>query len=232
MYFIKDNKNKIVFGWSAKCGCSHVKMIFQYLIKNTINFKIRHKNTYNKLGSIDDSYTIILFIRNPFIRLVSGFNEKYKKGGQLRHLWRTNKVLNFKNFVDKVVNKSEFIDKHHFTPQLSEAWSDKIYSHKNLIIYDIKNIDYKFLENLYKKKIPKIILDYRGEYRTSVMKNKEIILKVKDNIKVYNLASNKIKNGARYEYKLYYTEDIKNKVLSFYKKDFEFFKKHGFNYTV
>ena len=95
MYFIRDEINKIVFGWSAKCGCSHIKMIHQYLTKNTINFDKRHIGTYNNLGFIDDSYTIIIIIRNPFIRLISGFVEKYRIDGPYRNKWRTKKVLNF-----------------------------------------------------------------------------------------------------------------------------------------
>ena len=95
MFFLKDDKNKVVFGWSAKCGCSHIKMIYKYLSKNNINFHTRHRRTMFRLGFIDDNYTIILFIRNPFIRLVSAYLEKYRINGQLRHLWKT-KVLNFK----------------------------------------------------------------------------------------------------------------------------------------
>ena len=33
MYFIRDEIKKVVFGWSAKCGCSHIKMIYKYLTK-------------------------------------------------------------------------------------------------------------------------------------------------------------------------------------------------------
>jgi hypothetical protein len=229
MYFLRDDKKKIVFGWSAKCGCSHVKMIYKYLAQNVVNFKGRHIGTYNKLGFIDDSYSVILIIRNPFERLVSGYLEKYRIDGQYRKKWKKNIVLNFKNFVDELVNKSEVIDRHHFTPQLSEHWNDKIYSHKNLKIYDIKNIDYSFLEKLYNKKIPADILDYRGCFRAQ-MKNKTEILQ--GNVKAYEIELDKHKVGSRYSYDKYYNTDIKKKVLLFYKKDFDFFTKHGFNYLI
>ena len=77
MYFIRDEPKKVIFGWSAKCGCSHIKMIHKYLTLNIIDFDKRHIGTYNELGFIDDSYTIIIIIRNPFLRLISGFLEKY-----------------------------------------------------------------------------------------------------------------------------------------------------------
>lgn len=230
MHFLRDETKKVIFGWSAKCGCSHIKMIYKYLTKNIIDFDKTHIGTYNELGFIDDSYTIIIIIRNPFLRLISGFLEKYRINGQFRDNWKTKKVLNFENFVDEIVNNSKFIDKHHFTPQLSEKWDDKIYSHKKLIIYDLANIDYSFLEKLYNKKIPKNILDYRGYFRTTEMKNKKVMLE--ENIRAYNIELDKHEIGLHYSYDLYYNKDIKRKVFFFYKKDFDFFTKHGFNYSI
>jgi hypothetical protein len=205
-------------------------MIYKYLTKNIVNFDNRHAETYNKLGFFDHTYTIIIIIRNPFIRLISGFHEKYRKDGQFEKLWKSKKVLNFKNFVDELVSNSHCIENHHFTPQLSEEWNDKIYNHKNLKIYDLENIDYDYLEQVYNKKIPKNILQYRGHFRSSIMKNKKIIKQ--DNIKVYDFEIDKFEVGAQYSCDLYYNEDIEKKVLLFYKKDFDFFTKQGFNYSI
>ena len=36
MYFLVDNKKKIIFGWSAKCGCSHIKYIYYFLQNDNI----------------------------------------------------------------------------------------------------------------------------------------------------------------------------------------------------
>ncbi len=30
MYFIIDSKCKVIFGWSAKAGCTHIKKYFFY----------------------------------------------------------------------------------------------------------------------------------------------------------------------------------------------------------
>ena len=37
MRFLVDNIRKIIFGWSAKCGCSHIKYIFWFLQNNNID---------------------------------------------------------------------------------------------------------------------------------------------------------------------------------------------------
>ena len=40
MHFVVDHDNKIIFGWSAKCGCSHVKYIYWFLKTGTKYEKI------------------------------------------------------------------------------------------------------------------------------------------------------------------------------------------------
>ena len=62
------------------------------------------------------------------------------------------------------------------------------------------------------------------------MKNKKIIKQ--DNIKVYDFEIDKFEIGSQYPCDLYYNEDIEKKVLLFYKKDFDFFTKQGFNYSI
>ena len=62
------------------------------------------------------------------------------------------------------------------------------------------------------------------------MKNKKKLLE--NNIKAYEIPIEEHECGACYKYEQYYNEDIKKKVLLFYKKDFDFFTKHGFNYSI
>ena len=40
MLFITDEINKVIFGWSAKSGCSHIKKIFWYLKTGNENHQI------------------------------------------------------------------------------------------------------------------------------------------------------------------------------------------------
>ena len=37
MYFLIDNKNLIIFGWSAKCACTHIKSIYYFLQNDKIS---------------------------------------------------------------------------------------------------------------------------------------------------------------------------------------------------
>ena len=95
-----DETLKIVFGWSAKSGCSHIKKIFWYLKTNNENFKIHTKREDNGLPDDIENYTVILIIRNPYERVISGFLDKYRPKGVFRKLWK-NKELSFSNFIDE-----------------------------------------------------------------------------------------------------------------------------------
>lgn len=227
MFFIKDTVNKIMIGWSAKCGCSHIKKIYYYLTTDNIDSHIHTTKDYNRMGIIDDEYKILIFIRNPYERLVSGFLDKYKKDGSFINTWDSNVPLTFSNFVDELIkNDYKQINRHHFTPQLSESWHNKIINHKNLKVYDINNIDYNYIEKLYNKKIPKELLNFRGDH----VNKKEIFDYGQDN-KIYDLLQNDYENKRPLS-KNFYNDDIKKKVFEFYKNDFEYFKSIEFDYDI
>jgi len=225
MYFLIDEKNKIIFGWSAKCGCSVIKKIFWFLINGNENNKIHTVKDYNHLPNDITNYTIILIIRNPYERLISGFLDKYRKEGQFIKLWKHN-IITFSMFVNELIsNNWIMVDKHHFTQQTTECFDkNKIIKSKCLKIYDIKNIDYKYIETLYNKKIPESILNTkegheRQKYNDTFDKN------------IYDLDMN-IYYNYNVPIKYFYNKEIKNKVYEFYKNDFLFFKEYGFNYDI
>ena len=173
MYFLIDHKLKIIFGWSAKCGCSHVKKLFWYLKTNDENHKIHTNKDISNLPIDINNYITIIISRNPYERIISGFLEKYNENGNLRKkLWKHNEIT-FSKFVSELLkNDWKMIDKHHFTPQTTEFFNDnKILKSKQLKIYDIKNIDYNFIENLYNKKIPENVLNFRGEHVRKIITN-------------------------------------------------------------
>ena len=173
MHFLVDEKRKIIFGWSAKCGCSHVKRIFYYLQGDGINCKIHTKRDYNVPIPIDiENYTTLLFIRNPYKRIVSGFLGKYKKGGRFRHTWKNTK-LSFSEFVSKLKD-TIMVDKnlvHHFTPQTTERFDKKILLSKNIKFYEIENIDYKYIETLFNEKIPLSVINKKQGHERREKKN-------------------------------------------------------------
>jgi len=224
MFFIINEQKKVIFGWSAKCGCSHVKKIIHFFGNGLIDNEIHNgKTDIHLLPTNIENYEIILFIRNPYKRLISGFIDKYNQNVQYNYLWNIELKLNFYNFVDKLIEESNVIDIHHFTPQTSEHFNNDIINHKNLIIYDIEKINYKYLENKFNTKIPKELIDFRGGHENKATK---II-----NTPVYDLLIEEY-----YDYKpltqCYFNNDILNKVNEYYKNDFIFFKEKGFLYTI
>ena len=228
MYFLKDNKHKIIFGWSAICACSHIKKIFYFLQNDRLDNEIHKKEEYEKDNFTFDKYDyIILFIRNPYERLVNGYLDKYNnpERGFARGQWRPDKKLTFKNFVHELTrNDFQTLNTHHFTPQLSENWTDKIKNHKNISIFDINNIPYDFIEYFFDgKKIPEIL-------KVKANENKNTFVKEID-FNAYEADYEQLKD-IKPSYELFYNEEIKRDVTIFYAKDLTFFRDRGFNYTI
>ena len=221
MFFLIDHEKKIIFGWSAKCGCSHIKNIFWFLKNNNIPHDI-HDSSYNKL-EIDDieNYTTIIIIRNPYKRIIN----KYKLNGSFRPCW-TLPTLSFSLFVDELVkNKWNMVNKHHFTPQTTEEFDNKIFLSKNIKFYDIENIDYEYIENLYNKKIPEWVINKKEGHERSNNINSDIVYEKN----LFELHIDEFVD-CRFDIKYLYNEEIKEKIFNFYKKDFMLFKENGFDY--
>ena len=224
MYFLVDNNRKILFGWSAKCGCSHIKRIFYFLQNNKEDNIIHSRKDYHKLPDDVEKYTTIIISRNPYERIISGFLDKYKLGGGFRRLWKHN-TITFSKFVEETVKGDwKMVEKHHFTPQTTENFKKSIMLSKCIKCYDIKKIDYKYIEELYNIKLPETILTKREgherkDYSESITHD-VFDLEMTD---YYDFNVN---------LKYFYNEDLKNKVYNFYKNDFVFFNEMGLDYTV
>jgi len=228
MYYIIDNKQKVIFGWSAKCGCTHIKRICYYLQNNVDNIPIHINITVNRIPLPYDieNYITILIIRNPYERLVSGFLDKYSLGGEFRSLWK-DKKLTFNNFINELIKiEWKMIEHHHFTLQTSEFFDKELLLKSKLLhIYDLKNINYKYIEYLYNKKIPEHLLNFKGPHariQTKVLSDNE-----RKNIQEHEID---FYHDYNIPFTLFYNDDIKNKVYKFYLNDFLFFKEFGFNY--
>lgn len=310
MYFLINHKKKIIFGWSAKSGCSNLKRYFyclgssakhfeqpvkviihqiknpyekavfnfmwrflgilgigaraflytdkhtikqefarshllillarnlvvkvitilfyntSMLMKNSISnvndFKGIHRGSGNYLDFDHTSYTKILFIRDPYKRVVSGFLNKYVQ----KHYPLEIRNLTFEKFVNELdKNNLKNIDKHHFTPQLSEAYQPSIAFDK---IYDIENVDYDFIEKLFGKNLDTMLYCRRADIH-GIRKPRNIDF----NEKSHNFSTKQLcAMDPPPPYTCFYSKDIKEKVYKFYKKDFLFFEKHGFHYDV
>jgi hypothetical protein len=220
MYFLIDEKNKIIFGWSAKCGCSHIKTIFNFL--NDMDKNNPHANTYSPLPRNIEKYSTILISRNPYKRIISGFLDKYKRNGTLRHLWKY-PTISFSQFVNEVIkNNYAMIEFHHFSPQTSEEFTVNVLNSKSIQCFDIHHINYNYIETLYNKKIPDSILHKKFGHEKKIGPT---------HIKrhVYDLPMDSYIDF-NVDTKYFYNDDLKEKVYQFYKQDFLFFEKVGINY--
>ena len=227
MKFLIDYNKKIIVGWSAKCGCSHVKNIFWFLQNNLENNLIHTDLDSNNLPDDIENYTTIVISRNPYKRIVSGFLDKYMKNSEYKILWKHNNIT-FSMFVNELIkNNWEMVNKHHFTQQTSEKFSLKILQSKNIKFYDIENIDYNYIEDLYNIKIPdKVMNKKEGHERINRIKKDKIF-----NNYVYDLEMDEY-HDSNVDIKFFYNEELKNKIYKFYEYDFNFFEEVGINYKI
>lgn len=226
MFFLVDDKKKIIIGWSPKCGCSRIKRIFWFLQNNNVYNVIHTRNDHYNLPNNIEDYETLIFTRNPYKRIISGYLDKYNKNAQFIHLWKHEKNT-FSIFVDELIKHDwKMIEKGHFEKQTGFCFDKyKITRSKSLKIYDIENNDYSYLEKLYEKKIPEKLLIFNlfGHERKNFDKNFEEPVYDLD-IDIY------------YQYNVnttfFYNEEIKNKVYNFYIDDFTFFKDNGIDYEI
>jgi hypothetical protein len=223
MRFIVNENKKIIFGWSPKCGCTHVKNMVHFLDEMHLSaIHIYEFDTYELPKNLDD-YIIIMIIRSPYKRIISGMLDKYKKKGNFRSMWNTNDPLTFKNFVNKTFeNNYEIIDLEHFSPQTSGWFIENLKFHKKTIIYDIEHIDYDYIGSLYQKIITQEVIQLRGNH---INKNTELLTEYVFDTQIDEYSNYKIP----IEY--FYNDDLKEKILQIYKDDFEFFESKGFYYS-
>jgi hypothetical protein len=225
MFFSVDTNNKIIIGWSAKCGCSHIKNIYWFLQTNDVKNTIHTSKDVNKLPNDIENYVTLIICRNPYIRIVSGFLDKYKPNGQYRHLYE-NSFISFSQFVDEVIKENwKVVDKHHFTPQTTEHFDKKILLSKTIKLYDISKIDYEYIEELYNKKIPECVINKKeGHERKLNIKEDTSYDKYVYDLNIDEYIKYKV------DIKYFYNEEIKEKVFTFYIEDFNFFNENGIDY--
>ena len=222
MRFLVDEINKIIFGWNAKAGCSHIKNLFYYLT-DTQPFTNIHRQVADK--SLPDDYikyTIIIITRNPYERIVSGFIEKYVSGKIRLPKQFSQDTITFNQFTKDILDNSfKNIDYLHFTKQLSDKWNDNLI-HLMVKYYDINYIDYEYISSLYHgKPIPDEVKKYRGDsytvYKESYEKNVS-----NESCSVYK--------GKKVPTQFFYNDEIKKRVYKIYQKDFIYLESIGIKY--
>jgi hypothetical protein len=223
MRFIVNEDKKIIFGWSPKCGCTHIKNMVYFLENKTLKKIHLGLHDTNELPSNLEDYIIIIIIRNPYKRIISGILDKYKNTGELRHLWNIDTPLTFTNFIDKLLESNyDVVEHEHFSPQTSGWFIDEIKTHTKTLIYDIENIDYDYIGSLYLKTISEEVIKFRGEHINKAVEplNESIFDRNIDEYSQYKIPL-----------EFFYNEDLKSKILQIYKDDFDFFELKGFFYS-
>jgi len=224
MYFLVDSVNKIVFGWSAKCGCSHIKRIGYYLMRGSETEQIHTERDFQPLPENIQEYNTILIIRNPYKRIVSGVLDKYSTRGEYRHMWE-DKQMTFRLFVNALKNENwKMIDRHHFAPQTTERFDEiAITKSKTLKLYDIENIDYSYIESVYSKSIPTSLIQRKFGHERGKF-DSDFDGAVYD-VEIENYECKNVQT------RQFFNDEIKTIVDEIYRGDLLFFKKHGFDYN-
>lgn len=248
MYFWTDHTRRIVFGWSMKCGCTHVKYLFHYLVSNGQDTDKQSVHTAKNIGrggsasalieclpSRIENYTVFLFVRNPFKRLVSGFLDKYRPsehGNSFADARWKHPTLTFSLFVNELEKREwKMVEQGHFEEQTASHFKPEIFRAKELHCYDIEHIDYSQIETAFGTTIPAEVRNYRGDH------TRDISVKSPASASTSISASTIVADwelSTYFKQKVpvasFYTPDLKRRVREFYNADFYFAKLLGIDY--
>jgi hypothetical protein len=142
-----------------------MKNLFLYLTEGLINQEDRIHHIRNP--EVLDGFTILLFIRNPYERILSRFLDKYRTGSDLYMRWDHERhPLTFRNLVHALLEERIMYagHNHHFATQLSEDWEDRLRLHRDLYILNLHSINSSRLEIQFGKTIPREVLEFRWAY--------------------------------------------------------------------
>jgi len=233
MHYIVFDNPKVIFGWTQKCGCSHIKNIAYFLKTDKIlnEHRILHESftVDAALPAHLDAYKIFLIIRNPYKRCVSGFIEKIcaRQYAEKDEIWPRNSKLplTFYNFIYAMVNKTVInfnrFFTSHFNPQSKNT--AVLENHKNTTVYDLEHIDYQHIGSFFNKNIPPAVINYRGGHED---KNTVVVDKYVGNLLYSEYAT--VKPLTRN----FFCPKTKKLFDNYYKADFHFLRARGFNYEL
>lgn len=174
MRFLVDTQRKFMIGYTAKAGCTHLKHIFYYMRDGALHDDVHVVKLTGLTKDVQDNigaYTVLIVVRNPYERLVSGFLDKYHPvRGEFREKWGSG-TLTFAEFVQALVAQDwERVDENHFAPQtqarrgVPSDWHAIVQRAKRCVVCDLKKIDYTLIERVYDKQIPADVLAFRGNH--------------------------------------------------------------------
>jgi hypothetical protein len=231
MQFIIIEEKKLIIFWSPKCGCSTLKTIIAeyYNINDKakyknihINEEMKRKINYKKhcINKYKD-YNIVMLIRNPYERLISGFLNKYVFNNNFEKPTNCNCFFDFCNILQKNPNK---INKHHFEKQTKgKGWKFYIELGKPKIKYLFETSQVNNLQEILGLNLKKLKMNFTHINNDSIKKvnlwnkNFEFLL---ENKEILNYPS-------------FYNKNLKEIVYKIYKDDFTFFRNAlNINYSI
>tara|TARA_B100000963_G_scaffold358555_1_gene383463 strand:- start:6359 stop:7060 length:702 start_codon:yes stop_codon:yes gene_type:complete len=231
-YLVIDNAQLIIF-WSAKCGCTTLQTILSiYFNIDPQKYGCVHKNKdltkkFNRKNdnkiNIYKKYDIVMLVRNPYERIVSGFLNKYVNHS---HYKNPPNCKCFYDFCKILLENPEVIDERHFRDQTSDiGWDFYKELQRPNVKYILDTSQVNDLAKILGLNLPEI----KKNYTQNVIKNDEDIEKTNCSYLDYE----SLKNLNTINYSNFYNDDLKKIVYNIYKNDFTFLNDElKMNYTI
>jgi len=253
MFPLYDDKNKKIFFWSYKCGCTYIRDIFynHYLKLNYKPNYIKIITLLSRYNKVDNqkliTYQKIYVCRDPYARIVSCFVDKYINGHFTfwlnLNIWIKNFFnyfsyngnkkyykFNFEDFIDLVYEKIvqsriNLLEFYHIAPQFSINYNNNFVLDK---IYKLEDLDSSFFLKDEFNITNNVIHESKHHNNCSISENN-----IKDAFKLNHEQLLILKQNKRIpHYKCFYNEDIKKKVDEIYKMDIDILSKFNINYFL
>lgn len=148
----------------------------------------------------------VLFVRCPLKRFVSGVVDKHIEGP-------FTSIFRPESFLD-AARKISSLERHHFSPQASEAYLPELSYER---VFDIESIDYKYLSDLLGMNVePRVRhrqIDFSGDCISGL-----------PSLPYDDLVAMK-KAGGMPRHDCFYDEESRNIVLKYYEKDFDLMRR-------
>ena len=139
-YFYVDYDRKVIYLLTAKCGCSSIRNSMGYDNETTIPDKKSFdtgRYVKHRLTAAEKDFYIFSFVRNPFDRLVSLYENQYRGNpGRYIDSSRANVYINiydkgFAYFIWEVLSSTKWNMDIHYKTLYDELYTDG--SHRTLI---------------------------------------------------------------------------------------------------
>lgn len=229
MYYLVSDQQQLIIGWSAKAACTTLKYYFLKKHNQPLNdINILHKLCWEKyrpeLNELYTTYKKALFIRNPYTRVVSFFLDRYvPDGADLGAMG----LYTFEMFVNYIHSHGIVFDQHHLELQTEHMDRFDKLSFKWDNIYRIESITKELLESLLQVPVDELFL---GPHLNIKHASHRAVFAC------YNLSYSELmllkENNVLPAYQYFFNADLKSKIRSIYKKDFEFFEKNRIYYDI